>query len=31
VEGHVSDLDEAIGSLDDIDDTGLDAEDVVDL
>jgi uncharacterized protein (DUF885 family) len=31
VESHVSDLDEAIGSLDDIDDTGLDAEDVVDL
>jgi uncharacterized protein (DUF885 family) len=31
VEGHVSDLGEAIGSLDDIDDTGLDAEDVVDL
>jgi uncharacterized protein (DUF885 family) len=31
VERHVSDLGEAIGSLDDIDDTGLDAEDVVDL
>jgi uncharacterized protein (DUF885 family) len=31
VDRHVSDLGEAIGSLDDIDDTGLDAEDVVDL
>ena len=31
VRSHLADLGEAIGALDDIDDTGLDAEDVVDL